>query len=100
MNEIMRQAARLQRKIEETKTKLKDTEITHTMSDGKISVVVTYGGKVGRITIDPAFLASEGLDMSLDAVVACTNGALEAADKAMSAELEKVTGGVKVPGMF
>ena len=52
-----------------------------------------------RIEIDPEFLKSEGLEMALDAVVAALNTGIEQADKAMEAELEKVTGGVKIPGV-
>ena len=41
----------------------------------------------------------EGLEMALDAVVTAVNSGIEQADKAMEAELEKVTGGVKIPGV-
>jgi DNA-binding protein YbaB len=54
---------------------------------------------VSRIEIDPEFLKSEGTEMALDAVVAAVNSALEQAEKAMEGELEKVTGGVKIPGV-
>jgi DNA-binding YbaB/EbfC family protein len=99
MNELMRQAARMQRKVEQVKTDLKDREVTATAAGEKVSVVVTCEGKVRSITIDPAFLASEGLEMALDAVVAATNTALADADKLVESEVNKVTGGIKMPGM-
>ena len=71
MNEMMRQAARLQRKIEQAKTDAKDKEL----------------------------VASEGIDLVLDGVCAAVNSGLEQADKAMEAEIEKATGGVKIPGL-
>ncbi len=37
--------------------------------------------------------------MALDAVVAATNAALDTADKLVDAEITKVTGGMKLPGM-
>lgn len=95
----MRQAARMQRKVEQVKTDLKDREVTATAAGEKVSVVVTCEGKVRSITIDPAFLASEGLEMALDAVVAATNTALADADKLVESEVNKVTGGIKMPGM-
>jgi hypothetical protein len=52
------------------------------------------------LEIDPDFLKDEGIDMALDAVCAAVNTALEQAHKAMEAELEKVTGGVKIPGVM
>lgn len=99
MNELMRQAARVQRKIEDVKKSLKDKEVTGTAAGDKVSVVVTCEGKLRSIQIDPAFLAGEGTEMALDAVVAAANTALETADKLVETEINKVTGGVKIPGM-
>jgi nucleoid-associated protein EbfC len=99
MNELMRQAARMQRKIEQTKKELQDKEVVVSTVGDKVKATVTYTRKVTRIEVDPEFLKSEGLDLALDAVVAAVNSAIEQADKAMEAELEKVTGGVKIPGV-
>ena len=86
-------------KIDDVKKSLKDKEITGSAAGDKVSVVVTCEGKMRSITIDPEFLAGEGLEMALDAVVAATNSALEIADKLVDAEINKVTGGIKIPGM-
>ncbi|HWL85136.1 MAG TPA: YbaB/EbfC family nucleoid-associated protein [Polyangiaceae bacterium] len=99
MNELMRQAARMQRKIDQTKEQLKDKEVAASAVGDKVKATVTYGRKVVRLEIDPEFLASEGLEMALDGACAALNAAMEQADKAMEAELEKVTGGVKLPGL-
>jgi DNA-binding YbaB/EbfC family protein len=98
MNELMRQAARMQRKIEQTKKEVGDKELVATAIGEKVKVTVTYARKVSRIEIDPEFLKSEGLEMALDGVCAAVNSGIEQADKAMEAEVEKVTGGVKIPG--
>ncbi|MCC6558033.1 MAG: YbaB/EbfC family nucleoid-associated protein [Polyangiaceae bacterium] len=98
MNELVRQAARMQRKIDQVKADLKDREVSAAAAGDKVSVVVSCEGKLRKITIDPEFLASEGLEMALDAVVAASNSALEAADKLVEGEISKVTGGIKIPG--
>lgn len=90
----------MQRKIDQAKTDLKDKEVTATAVGDKVKATVTYGRKVSKIEIDPEFLKSEGIEMALDGVCAAVNTAIEQADKAMEAELEKVTGGVKVPGVL
>jgi DNA-binding YbaB/EbfC family protein len=99
MNELMRQAARMQRKIEQAKAGLKDKEVVASAVGDKVKATVTYGRKVTRIEIDPEFLKAEGVDMALDGACAAINAALDQADKAMEAEIEKVTGGVKIPGI-
>jgi DNA-binding protein YbaB len=99
MNELMRQAARMQRKIEQAKEAAGDKEITAGAVGDKVKATVTYARKIVRIDIDPDFLKTEGLELALDGACAAINGALEQADKAMEAEVNKVTGGVKIPGM-
>lgn len=100
MNELMRQAARMQRKIEEKKTEVEGHEVSATAVGDKIKVTASYAGRVSRIEIDPEFVKTEGLEMALDAACAAVNSALEAADKAMEAEISKVTGGLKIPGVL
>ena len=99
MNELMRQAARMQRKIEQAKEAAGTKEVTAGAVGDKVKATVTYARKVVKLEIDPEFLKSEGLELALDGVVAAANQALDDAGKAMDAELDKVTGGVKIPGM-
>ncbi len=96
---MLRQAQRMQRKIDDAKTRLKDTELVVEGLGGKVKVTVTLGRSVKRIEIDPRTLETEDKDLVLDGVCAAINQGIEQADKQMEAELEKVTGGVKIPGM-
>jgi DNA-binding YbaB/EbfC family protein len=99
MNELMRQAARMQRKIEQTKKDFADKEVTAEAVGGKVKATVTYARKLSRVEVTPELVASEGLELALDGVCAAVNSAMEQAEKAMEAELEKVTGGAKIPGV-
>ena len=59
--------------------------------------------KCGSTATHPDDARAEGwawTEIALDGVCAALNGALEEAEKTMEAELEKVSGGLKVPGMF
>ncbi len=98
MNELMRQAARMQRKIETLKTEMKDIEVSAKSAGDKVEVTVTCEGKLTRIAIDPTLL-KEDVDLALDAVCAAANAALDAADKKVDVEVQKITGGIKIPGM-
>jgi DNA-binding YbaB/EbfC family protein len=99
MNELMRQAARMQRRIDQAKAELKEREIVVEGLGGKVKVVVNLGRNVKRIDIDKETLNAEETDLVLDAVCAAINQGIEQADKQMESEIEKVTGGVKIPGM-
>jgi len=99
MNELMRQASRMQRKMDKVRETLKTHEMSAQSAGGKVEVTVACEGKVRRIEVDEQFLAEEGLELTLDSVVAAANNALEAADQHVEAELSKVTGGLKIPGL-
>jgi DNA-binding YbaB/EbfC family protein len=99
MNELVRQAARMQRKIDQVRAELKDREITIASAGDKVKVTATCEGKVSRIDVDPEFFKGESLDMVLDAIAAATNSALKAADELVEQEVAKVTGGLKIPGV-
>lgn len=100
MNELVRQASRLRRKMDQVREQLKDHEKRATSAGGKIAVTVSCEGKLRAIEVDPAFLAAEGLELVLDGIVAASNAALAAAEEHVEAEMTKVTGGLAIPGLF
>lgn len=99
MNELVRQAARMQRKIDQVRADLKDREITAGSAGEKVQATATCEGKLTRIEVDPEFWASEDRDLVLDAIAAAANSALKAADELVEQEVSKVTGGLKIPGI-
>lgn len=99
MSELMRQASRMQRKIEARKEELKAETVDASAGNDKVKAVVNGGGEVVSITIDPELLKEEGLEMVQDLIVAATNAALTKSTEMVDAELEKVTGGLKIPGL-
>lgn len=100
INELMRQAARIQRKIDQAKTDAKDQTVTAEAVGGKVKATVTLGRTVDKIEIDPEFLQSESLELVLDGVAAAVNAGLADAEKALEVEVNKATGGVKIPGLM
>ena len=99
MGELMRQASRLQRKVETRKQELKSETVEATVGNDQVKVVANGGGELVSVTIDPALLQTEGLAMVQDLVVAAANAALKKSSELVEAEIEKVTGGMKIPGL-
>jgi nucleoid-associated protein EbfC len=97
MNELVRQAARMQRKIDQVKQELKAREFTVGAASDKVKATANGERKLVRIEVDPAFVASEGFDLVCDSIVAAANGALAVAEKTVDDEIAKATGGVKPP---
>jgi DNA-binding protein YbaB len=98
MNEVMRQAARLQRKIDDTRKEAHDRTLEVSGANEKVKVTANYGREVVRIDVDPEFLAGDR-ELALDAIAATCNAALKAASDAMEKEINKATGGIKIPGL-
>ena len=99
MSELMRQASRLQRKIEARKEELKEETWEASAGNDQVKATVNGAGELTKIEIDKALLESEDLEMVQDLVVAAANAALTKSKEAVDAELEKVTGGMKIPGL-
>jgi DNA-binding YbaB/EbfC family protein len=100
MSELMRQASRLQRKIEKRKEELKETTVEASAGNEQVKVVVNGARDLVSITIAPELLKAEDLSMVQDLVVAAVNAGMKKSAEVVDAELEKVTGGLKIPGLF
>ncbi len=99
MSELMRQASRLQRKIEQRKAELKENTVDASSGNDQVKVVANGAREIVSITIAPDLLKSDDQSLTNDLIVAACNAALAKASKMVDEELEKVTGGVKIPGL-
>ncbi len=98
INELMKQAAWLQRKVDEAQKANKDRTVTATGANEKVKVTVTLGREVTRIEVDPELIASDR-ELAMDAVAGTVNSALKLAAEEMEKEIAKATGGLKIPGI-
>jgi DNA-binding YbaB/EbfC family protein len=99
MSELMRQASRLQRKIETRKQELANETVQASAGGEQVTVTVNGAGSVTRVSIAKDLLGAGDVSMLEDLIAAATNAAMEKQKAFVDAELEKVTGGVKIPGM-
>ena len=98
LNYFIRQANKLTEKIEQRKKELAE-ETVEGNAGGLVTAVVSGVQELKALRIDPKAL--EGNDTALveDLVVAAVNQALENSRNKMKTELEKISGGVKIPGI-
>jgi len=99
MNELMRQASRIQRKVEKRKEELKDEKTEATGGNGRVTVVANGARELVSVAVDPELLKSEDLALVQDLIVATANAALAKSAKLVEKELDKITGGVQIPGL-
>jgi DNA-binding YbaB/EbfC family protein len=99
MNELMRQAARVQRKIAQIHEEMKKREWTAKVAGDRVSATVTGERKVSKIEVDPEFFGGEDREIVLDSITAAVNAAQEIAEKEIEAAVSAATGGLKIPGL-
>jgi len=98
MGELMRQASRMQRKIERRRKELEDEEFSAGAGNDMVTVTVNGAAQLVKIDVSDEAL-QEDMEMVKDLIVAASNAALTKAKEHVDAELEKVTGGLKIPGL-
>jgi DNA-binding YbaB/EbfC family protein len=100
LNYFMRQANKMTEKIEQRKTELAEEMVEGKSGDNLVVVVANGIQEIKSIKITPEAIALNDTSMLEDLLVAAVNGALNASRTHMQAELGKLTGGIKIPGLL
>jgi len=99
MNNLMKQAQRMQKKMEETQAALEEKRLETTSGGGAVKIVITGKKVIESIKIDPEVVDSDDVEMLEDLILSAVNEAVRQADEYANAEMAKVTGGMG-GGMF
>lgn len=96
----MKQATRMQEKIERVQSEIADQTVEATSGGGAVKVTAKCDGSLASIKIDPAAVNPADVSLLEDMVLAAANNALAQAKKISDAEMGKVTQGFNLPGMM
>jgi DNA-binding YbaB/EbfC family protein len=99
MAQLMKQANQMQIKMKKLQEELALKTYEASAGGGAVKVTVTGNNIVKSVTIS-AEIMKEDAEMLQDLIVLATNEALKTAKDHSSKEMEKVTGGLNIPGMF
>lgn len=94
MNNLMKQAQRMQRQMEESQKELEAAEFTAAAGGGAVEVTVTGKKEVTKVKIDPDAVDPDDVEMLEDVIMAAVNEALRKAEEASAASMSKLTGGL------
>lgn len=100
MNAMIRQAQKMQAEMEAKQAELEEKE--YDVSAGGSAVKIKINGKrqILNIDISPEIVDPDDIETLSDILVAGINEALGLVEKTNSAELEKITGSMNMPGIF
>jgi len=96
---LLEQASKLQERLASAQQELASRTAEGRAGGGMVTVTVNGKLEVLRVVIDPALLEQPDRDMLQDLVVAAVNEGIRAAQQMMAAEMSRLTGGLKLPGM-
>jgi DNA-binding YbaB/EbfC family protein len=95
---LMKQASQMQSKMTEMQAKLESLEITGTSGAGMVSVTLSGKSDLKRVKFDPKLADPAEMEMLEDLIVAAHADAKRKLEVVTSEEMEKVTGGMQLPG--
>ena len=94
MNNMLKQAQRMQRQMEEQQKELEEKEFTGTAGGGAVSITMTGKRVVTKVAIDPDTLDPEDVETLEELVMAAVNDALSKVEEESSALMGRLGGGL------
>lgn len=93
MNNLMKQAQKMQRQMEENQKALEEKEFTAT-AGGAVEVTISGKREVTKVKLDEEVVDPDDIEMLEDLIVAATNEALRKVEEESTAVMSKLTGGL------
>ncbi len=100
MNDMIRQAQVMQRKMSEKQEELKNMIVEASSGGGMVTVKASCGQEITEVIIEDSVMEAGDTEMLQDLVMTATNEALKKSKETMEKELSSITGGMNIPGLF
>ncbi len=100
MQQLMKQAQKMQRQMEQAQAELETKELTATSGGGMVEVVITGKKEIKFIRINKDVVDPDDVETLEDLVLVAVNEAIRQADELSQKEMGKLTGGMPTGGLF
>ena len=94
MNNLLKQAQRMQRQMEEQQKEMAEKEFKGTAGGGAVEITVTGTKQFTAVKLDPEAVDPEDVEMLQDLIIAAANEALGQVDEAQASQMNNLTGGL------
>jgi len=99
MNQMIKQAKKMQEQMEKMQAELKEKVVEASAGGGAVTAKVSGKQEVLEIKIKPEVVDPEDVEMLEDLILAVINDALKKSQEMVSGEMSKITGGINIPGL-
>ena len=94
MNQLMKQAQKMQKQMEETTKALEESTYEATAGGGIVKVVVSGKKEVVSVHLEEEVVDPDDVEMLEDMIMAATNEALRQIEEYSQQSMSKITGGM------
>ncbi len=94
MGNLMKQAQKMQRQMEESQKELESKEVTGQAGGGVVKITVSGKKEITKVEIDPEAVDPEDTEMLEDLIMAAANEALRQIEELSQQTMGKLTGGL------
>ncbi|MCR5429974.1 MAG: YbaB/EbfC family nucleoid-associated protein [Eubacterium sp.] len=94
MGNLMKQAQKMQKQMEEAQENLEASEMTASAGGGVVEVTVSGNKEIKNIKIDPDVVDPEDVETLEDLITAAVNEAIRKMEEQTQEEMSKITGGM------
>jgi len=99
-NQMMKQAQKMQADIAKAQENLKNEIIETTSGGGMVKVTANGHAEILSIAINPEVVNPDDTEMLQDLILVAVNEASEQAKELQTELMQKMTGGLNLPGMM
>ena len=100
MNDILRQAQVMQSTLTQLQQEMAERSYEAASGGGMVKAEVSGKQELRKLTIDPKALEGGDVEMLQDLILAAVNEAGRIARETMEREMNNISGGIKLPGVF
>lgn len=99
MQGMLQKVQKMQGEMQKMQAELQERTFEAAVGGGAVKVVMSGKKELKNVILDPKAVDPEDVEMLQDLIVAAVNEAMHQIDEVSEKEMNKITGGMKIPGM-
>ncbi len=99
MGGLMKQAQKMQNRILKVQEEMAEKTIEASAGGGMVTVIANGRQEIVSIKVEKEVVDPDDVEMLEDLILAAVNDALKKSQQMMAEEMQKITGGMYIPGL-
>ncbi|MDR2531391.1 MAG: YbaB/EbfC family nucleoid-associated protein [Oscillospiraceae bacterium] len=100
MNDMIRQAQKMQEQMKLKQDELAEREFSTAAGGGMIELTMTGAHELKSVKINPDLIDPAAPEDLEDMIIAGVNAVIQKVNEESAAEMDKISGGLNIPGMM